>query len=254
MRLIALFFLFFSFGLFGQSQKQQRYKNFDKRYIHFGFMLGVNTSDFTVMPKTNAYSQYQLLSLTNQAQPAGQLGILTTIKLGTPTIRFRLIPTLSFQERVLQYKSLDTNWFANGYGEQRVNSTNLEFPMMLQFRTKRYNNFTAYSLFGMQYSIDLQSQQDASQNFYDPFVKIKKNDWQGQIGAGIEFFAPYFKFGLELKYSHGFKSSFIQDFTPVSNPIDQLYNRAWYFSMIFEGWQPNCNLLAPQKKPKMHSS
>jgi hypothetical protein len=24
--------------------------------------------------------------------------------------------------------------------------------------------------------------------------------------------------------------------------------------MIFEGWQPNCNLLAPQKKPKMHSS
>jgi hypothetical protein len=22
----------------------------------------------------------------------------------------------------------------------------------------------------------------------------------------------------------------------VSNPIDQLYNRAWYFSLIFEGW------------------
>jgi hypothetical protein len=121
MRLIALSFLLISFGLFGQSQKQQRYKNFDKRYIHFGFMLGVNTSDFTVMPKTNAYSQYQLLSLTNQAQPGGQLGILTTIKLGTPTIRFRLIPTLSFQERVLQYKSLDTIWFANGVGEQRIN-------------------------------------------------------------------------------------------------------------------------------------
>lgn len=235
MRFLFILALFFAFGLNAQTQKQQRYKNFDKRFIHFGFMLGVNTSDFTVMPKTNAYSQYQLLSLTNNAQPGGQLGILTTIKLGTPTIRFRFIPTLSFQERVLTYQSLDTVWFQNGKGEQRVNSTNLEFPMMLQFRTKRYNNFTAYSLFGMQYSIDLQSQQDASQNFYDPFVKIKKNDWQGQIGAGIEFFAPYFKFGLELKYSHGFKNSLIQDYTPVSNPIDQLYNRTWYFSLIFEG-------------------
>jgi len=235
MRLLLYFCFLCSLTTMAQTQKQQRYKNFDKRFIHFGFMLGVNSSDFTVMPKTNAYNQYQLLSLTNDAQPGGQLGILTTVKLGTPTIRFRFIPTLSFQERVLNYKSLDTIWFLNGNGQQRINSTNLEFPMMLQFRTKRYNNFTAYSLFGMQYAIDLQSQQDASQNFYDPFVKIKKNDWQGQIGAGVEFFAPYFKFGLELKYSHGFKSSFIQDFTPVSNPIDQLYNRAWYFSLIFEG-------------------
>ena len=250
MRLLLYFCFLFSLTTVAQTQKQQRYKNFDKRFIHFGFMLGVNSSDFTVMPKPNAYNQYQLLSLTNDAQPGGQLGILTTIKLGTPTIRFRFIPTLSFQERVLRYQSLDTIWFLNGIGEQRVNSTNLEFPMMLQFRTKRYNNFTAYSLFGMQYAIDLQSQQDASQNFYDPFVKIKKNDWQGQVGAGIEFFAPYFKFGIELKYSHGFKSSFIQDFTPVSNPIDQLYNRAWYFSLIFEGWVLLSILFAAQKKRK----
>jgi hypothetical protein len=83
--------------------------------------------------------------------------------------------------------------------------------------------------------MDLQSQEDASQNFYDPFIKIKRNDWQGQIGAGIEFFAPYFKFGMELKYSQGFKNSFIQDFTTVANPIDRLYNRGWCFSIIFEG-------------------
>ncbi|MEN9700664.1 MAG: hypothetical protein RLZZ301_1862 [Bacteroidota bacterium] len=234
-KLLCFFLLFYSLSANAQRQKQQRYKNFDKRYIHFGFMLGFNSADFMVMPKANAYQQYGLLSVTNQSQPGGQLGILTTIKLGTPTIRFRFMPTLSFQERVLSYRSLDSTWFPKGIGEQRVNSTNLDFPMMLQFRTKRYNNFTAYSLVGMQYSIDLQSQQDASQNFYDPFIKIKKNDWQGQIGGGIEFFAPYFKFSIELKYSHGFKSSFIQDYTPVSLPIDQLYNRGWYFSLIFEG-------------------
>ncbi|MEN9972126.1 MAG: hypothetical protein RIS20_473 [Bacteroidota bacterium] len=235
MKRILLLFILISTISFSQKAKQQLYKNFDKRLIHFGFMLGINSSDFNVYQKVNAYQQYGILSISNDAQPGGQLGILTTIKLGTPTIRFRFIPTLSFQERVLNYTSIDTFNFPKGKGEQRINSTNLDFPMMLQFRTRRYNNFTAYSLIGMQYSMDLQSQEDASQNYYDPFIKIKRNDWQGQIGAGIEFFAPYFKFGMELKYSQGFKNSFIQDFTTVSNPIDRLYNRGWSFSLIFEG-------------------
>jgi hypothetical protein len=233
-RIIILFVLITSIS-FSQKAKQQLYKNFDKRLLHFGFMLGINSSDFNVYQKVNAYQQYGILSISNDAQPGGQLGILTTIRLGTPTIRFRFIPTLSFQERVLNYTSIDTFNFPKGIGQQRINSTNLDFPMMLQFRTRRYNNFTAYSLIGVQYSMDLQSQEDASQNFYDPFIKIKRNDWQGQIGAGIEFFAPYFKFGMELKYSQGFKSSFIQDFTTVANPIDRLYNRGWCFSIIFEG-------------------
>lgn len=220
---------------FGQHYKQERYKNFDKKLFHFGFMLGINSSDFTVYQKNDAYKKFGLISLSNNSQPGGQLGILTTMKLGTPLLRLRFLPTLSFQERVLNYKSLDSVNFKNGVGEERINSTNLDFPLMLQFRTKRYNNFIAYALFGAQYSIDLQSQEKASQNYIDPFIKIKKNDFQGQIGGGIEFFAPYFKFGLELKYSRGFKNSFIQDWTPVSNPIDQLYNKGWWFSIIFEG-------------------
>ena len=223
------------FGCFGQKYKQERYKNFDKRLFHFGFMLGVNSSDFSVYQKNDAYQTYGLVSLNNDSQPGGQLGILATMKLGTPLFRLRFIPTLSFQERVLNYKSLDSINFRNGVGEERVNSTSLDFPLMLQFRTKRYNNFTAYALIGGQYSIDLQSQEKASQSYIDPFIKIKKNDFQVQIGGGVEFFAPYFKFGLELKYSQSFKSSFIQDWTPVSNPINQLYNKGWWFSIIFEG-------------------
>jgi len=231
--LIVQFLLIFA--SFGQKYKQERYKNFDKRLFHFGFMLGINSSDFTVYQKNDAYQSYGLVSLNNDSQPGGQLGILATMKLGTPMLRLRLIPTLSFQERVLNYKSLDSVNFRNGVGQERINSTSLDFPLMLQFRTKRYNNFTAYALIGGQYSIDLQSQEKASQSYIDPFIKIKKNDFQGQIGGGVEFFAPYFKFGLELKYSQGFKSSFIQDLTPVSNPINQLYNKGWWFSIIFEG-------------------
>ena len=121
------------------------------------------------------------------------------------------------------------------FNEERINSTNLDFPLMFQFRTLRLNNFASYVLVGGQYTIDLQSQESASQSFTDPFIKIKKHDIQGQVGGGIEFFAPYFKFGIELKYSHGFMNSLVQDNTYISKPIDRLYNKVWWISFIFEG-------------------
>ena len=229
--------IFLVMGISSQAQKfkQERYKNFDKRTFHFGFMLGFNSSDFTVYQDVNAYEKYGLKLLENDAQPGGQLGILTTMKLGTPVLRLRFIPTLSFQEKLLRYTFEDTLLNTDQIGEERVNSTNLDFPLMLQFRTKRYNNFTAYALVGGQYSIELQSQEKASQNYIDPYIKIKRNDLQGQIGGGVEFFAPYFKFGIELKYSHGFINSFIQDNTNIANPINKLYNKVWSLSLIFEG-------------------
>ena len=237
MNRFLILFIFLVMGISSQAQKfkQERYKNFDKRTFHFGFMLGFNSSDFTVYQDVNAYEKYGLKLLENDAQPGGQLGILTTMKLGTPVLRLRFIPTLSFQEKLLRYTFEDTLLNTDQIGEERVNPTNLDFPLMLQFRTKRYNNFTAYALVGGQYSIDLQSQEKASQNYIDPYIKIKRNDLQGQIGGGVEFFAPYFKFGIELKYSHGFINSFIRDNTNIAEPINKLYNKVWSLSLIFEG-------------------
>lgn len=230
-------FICISFNGFAQKEKPQNYRRFDEKLIHFGFMLGGNSTDFVTYQKVKAYENYGLIALTNKSAPGGQLGIVSTMKLGTPVMRLRFIPTLSFQERVMQYRFInpDTTAKTDFLNEERVNSTNLDFPLMLQFRTLRINNFAAYTLIGGQYTLDLQSQQDASQDYIDPFLKIKKHDFQGQIGGGVEFFAPYFKFGMEIKYSRGFNSVFLPENTFIAQPIDRLYNRVWWFSIIFEG-------------------
>ncbi len=223
--------------LFAQPEKPKNYKRFDERWIHFGFMLGINTANFKAIPVNDAYSSYNLKSLETQRQPGGQVGIVTTVKLGHPVVRLRFIPTLSFQERAVRYyyQDPDPTVTKDVFQEERVNSTNLDFPLMLQFRTLRINNFAAYVLVGGQYSYDLQSQEDASQNFIDPFIKIKASDFQGQVGGGLEWFAPFFKFGLEVKFSQSFQNSLIQDNSPVSKPIDRLYNKVLWISLIFEG-------------------
>lgn len=234
---IALLFLLTFFSAIAQKEKPKNYRRFDEKTLHFGFMLGFNRASFNVIPVQNAYEQYNLKALECKAQPGGQIGIVSTLKLGHPVVRLRFIPTLSFQERVLNYYYVNPDPTAkqDKMMEERINSTNLDFPLMLQFRTLRYNNFAAYVLAGAQYSYDLQSVEKSTQSLIDPFIKIKSNDIQGQVGAGVEFFAPYFKFGMEIKYSQGFSNSFIQDNTTSSRPIDQLFNRVLWVSLIFEG-------------------
>ena len=238
MRFILLLLLITqSYSILGQTHKTWNYKKFDDRLFHFGFMFGINSCDFQSYPVLDAYQSYGVKTLLTKPTPGGQVGILSTMKIFTPTLRLRLIPSISFQEKVIQYTfdNPDTSKTFDLLEEERVNSTSLDFPLMLQYRTLRYNNFAAYLLAGAQYSIDLQSLESSSQNFIDPFVKIKKYDFQGQIGGGVEFFLPFFKLGIELKYSHSFKNVFIQDFTPVSNPIHKLYNKIWFLSLTFEG-------------------
>lgn len=234
---ITVVWLFITANVLAQPEKTKNYRRFDERWIHFGFMLGANTANFKAIPVNEAYANYNLKSLETKSQPGGQVGIVTTLKLGHPVVRLRFIPTLSFQERAIRYyfTNPDPSKTNDLMMEERVNSTNLDFPLMLQFRTLRINNFAAYVLVGGQYSYDLQSQEEASQNFNDPFVKIRANDFQGQVGGGLEWFAPYFKFGFEVKFSQSFKNSFIQDNTPVSEPIYRLYNKVLWFSLIFEG-------------------
>lgn len=235
MKIGVICFVLISFSSWSQKEKPMNYRRFDEKTIHFGFMLGANSADFTLYQVPQAYEQFGVRSVTNKSQPGGQVGVVTTLKLGTPVVRLRFIPTLSFQERIIRYQFVDDSYTGSEFNDERVQSTNLDFPLMLQFRTIRVNNFAAYALAGFQYSMDLQSQEDASQMFNDPFIKIKRNDFQGQIGGGIEFFATYFKFGMELKYSQGISDVFIQDGTTISKPIDQIYNRVWWFSLIFEG-------------------
>ena len=211
------------------------YRRFDEKMFHFGFMLGANSSDFTLYQVPQAYEQFGVRSISNKSQPGGQVGPVVTMSLGTPIVRLRFIPTLAFQERIIQYHFIDDTYTGSEFTDERVQSTNLNFPLMFQFRTLRINNFAAYGLVGFEYSLDLQSQEDASQMFNDPFIKIKRSDWNGQVGGGLEFFATYFKFGMELKYTHGIGNVLINDGTTISKPLDQLYNRVWWFSLIFEG-------------------
>lgn len=227
-RLILLLLL--SCPLYGQQGKN--YPSFDRKKIHFGFALGVNTADFNYTLQVDSTSSDSLTGITIRKQPGFNLGIISSLNFHE-TLSLRFVPSLSFQERLFQYSYIKKG--EQEMKETRLESTTLDFPLMLKLRTKRLSNFAAYAIGGFQYSLDLASQKDVDQTLGDPIVKIKQHDFAYQVGGGFDFWMPYFKFAIEIKLSNGIKNVIIQDHTFFMDPLSSLKTKVWWFCITFEG-------------------
>lgn len=228
-------FLLVAASLFAQQRiVTENLPNFDLRRFHFGFLLSYNTSDLTVKLKPESRFIDSLLVLDHQKQPGFNLGIVASLNVNK-NLSIRFLPTLSFQERVLQYQFRKSDG-SSIYFQKPVESTYLEFPLLAKFRSDRINNFAVYVLGGGKFCIDMASQKDVNNALDDEIVvKLAKYDYAVEAGGGVDMFLPYFKFGVELKASWGIPNLLIDDDTRFSNPIESLRSRAWVLTFTFEG-------------------
>ena len=213
--------------------KTENLPNFDLHPFHFGFLLSYNTADFFMKLKPQL-STDTLQTVDHLRQPGFNLGIVGSFNM-TPNLSVRFIPSLSFQDRVLSYRFRKSDGTFIGF-DKPVESTWLEFPVLLKMRSDRINNFAVYAIAGGKYSIDMASQKDVNNQIDDEVVvKIKKNDYSAEVGAGADMFLPYFKFGMELKFSVGIPNLAIDDGTRFSSPIESLRSKCWIVTLTFEG-------------------
>jgi hypothetical protein len=219
------------------AQKDYRPINlgkFDKKKYHFGFLLGFNQADFFVDRSEDPLRQDSLLSVNTSNAPGFNLGIITSLNL-TKNISIRFIPTLSFEDRVLNYTFFAGNDTVSRF-EKRVESTFIDFPINFKFRTDRLRNLAAYAVAGARYRIDMQSGEDVRNAVAeDIIVKTVQNDFAVEFGGGLDFFLQYFKFGIELKMALGLPNVLVPEDTQFSNPIESLRSRTFLVTFTFEG-------------------
>ena len=208
---------------------------FDDKFMHFGFSLGINSSDFTIDYDLSRNDSLKRLEVDPQL--GFNLGIVTDLHLGRH-FNLRFIPTLSFSQRNIQYEFQSFRGEANQKFLKPIESTYLDFPVNLKLRSARDHNFVAYLLGGFMYSYDLVSQEDSRNNSSNPddiVIKLAKNTYNYQVGFGFDFFLQYFKFSPEFKLSMGLGDQLIQDNTLFANPIDRIRSRIFLVSLTFEG-------------------
>ena len=91
---------------------------------------------------------------------------------------------------------------------------------------------------GFNYGFDLASQQFTDNDVDERgerIVKIKQQNYNIEVGTGLDFFLEYFKFSPELKFSYGLNNVIVPEQTEFSAPVVDLRSRIFVFALNFEG-------------------
>ena len=228
--LIALL-LCVSFNSFGQRHKKpQNLPRYDFKKIHFGFTLGINSLNFNINKNNNFLNNDTLLSMLSEDQKGFNLGIVSNLRLGKYT-DLRFIPTLVFGERILNYSFNNQSNLPSQ--EKRIESTMIDFPFSLKYKSERYNNFRTYVMCGIKYSLDIASQSEIDDEGQE-LVKLNNHDLMIEGGFGIDFYLQYFKFSPQIKLSHGIINILTKDSTLYTETIKNLKTSSWMISFTFE--------------------
>ena len=229
------FFLLFLLliGVNAYSQKHKKSQNlpsYDYQKIHFGFTLGINELDFNLQKNSSTILNDSLKTLNSKSQKGFNLGIVTNIRIGRYT-DLRFVPALIFGERQLEYNFTDGIEFTNEI--KKIESTLIDFPVYIKYKSERYNNFRTYVIGGLKYSLDIASQADINDEGQE-IVKLQKNDIMGEIGFGLDFYLEYFKFSPQIKLSYGLLNLLKNEESVYTKSINKLTTNGWMLSFTFE--------------------
>ena len=226
--IILLCFSLFSYGQ--RHKKPQNLPRYDFKKIHFGFTLGINSLNFNLAKNDDFLNNDSLLTLLASDQKGFNLGIVSNFRLGKYT-DLRFIPTLVFGERILNYQF--NNQSNLSLTDKRIESTLIDFPVSLKYKSARYNNFRTYVMCGVKYSLDIASQSEIDDEGQE-LVKLNNHDLMIEGGFGIDFYLQYFKFSPQIKISHGIINILSKDKTLYTQTIDNLKTNSWMISFTFE--------------------
>ena len=229
---MVLSFIFL--GLISAADAQQsQVKNlekYDKAWLHFGFLLGTNKTDFRVKKADNFYKKDSVQILQADGQSGFNIGIISNVRI-IENLDFRFIPDIAFSQRNLNYTLKYPN-NKESVVVKKVESTFIEFPIELKFKSKRIDNYRVYVTGGVKYMVDLGSQAKVENK--EQLVKLQKYDYGYSIGFGMDFYMPLFKFAPEIKMFQGIPNTLVQDPAVYTSSISSLKSRIFTFSLTFE--------------------
>jgi len=229
---LSAIFLLSNLNLYGQKQKPKNESWYDDKPLHFGFSLGFNTMDFNITPSQQYYQSDSLYPEVSKLNPGINIQIITDMRL-SDHLDVRFLPGVSFGQRVIRFYK--NRVLVND--QQKLESSFLEFPLLLKYKGDRMNNVRPYVIGGLNYRYDLAGKKE----FDDAkpiFLRIKRPDLYYELGAGLDFYLTYFKLSVELKMSNGLGDVLIKEAAPghpqYYNAIEKIKSQIWVLAFHFE--------------------
>jgi hypothetical protein len=196
---IFLSLIFLNSGIAnGQIQREINLPDSDEKWLRYGFVLGGHFSRYRikysadfVQPSMDTVQSIQAPNL-----PGFSLGFLLNLRLAKYA-DLRLMPKVGFYEHELIYTYTNRE-----NSRQMVESTIVEFPLLLKYKSARRGNVRMYMVGGVNPTIKASGKKDREDRSEDRLL-IKNTNLAIEYGFGFDLYYPLFKFSPEIRFSHG---------------------------------------------------
>ncbi len=183
---------------FAQRQKTQNLPFYDEKKLHYGFAIGLHQSRLHIQQYSDLFANRDDLDTLKAANPlispGFSLGIITNFRLGNELWNLRFVPNVCFYERSTRYS------FNGGSKlDDLTESTFIELPILIKYKSVRRNNTRFYMLGGFSYNIKVAGKKE----LLDTHLLTSNRNLELQYGFGWDRYLDLFKFALELRFSHG---------------------------------------------------
>tara|TARA_R110001583_G_scaffold52821_1_gene163635 strand:- start:16384 stop:17082 length:699 start_codon:yes stop_codon:yes gene_type:complete len=196
--IVVIVLLFTVNNMIAQKRDIVKYKqNWDKQTIFWGYFLGINKKDFKIN------YQYEGTFVNVTPSMGFEVGLIGDLRL-SKNLNLRLEPGLSSNTKELTFKGIKDSI-------REVNATYLRIPLLLKFSTDRLNNIRPYLIGGVGYDYNFSSNQDNPDDNRQGEFRMKKNNFTYEIGAGIDFYLPYFIFSPSIRGVFAINNELVRD-------------------------------------------
>lgn len=200
----------FSQGIFGKNPYKNQ-QDFDKQRLHYGYFVGFNFYDFKIdyaKKYLNLHKNQEIKVISSIGFNVGLVGNLRLIEY----LDLRFEPGLYYARKQLIFPDITPNHRAT----RDVNATIIHLPILLKFSALRTGNVRPYLLAGFSESLNLSSYQDSKEDNYEGRFRVKKWSANYELGFGIDFYFPHFKFSPSIRGVFGLEDELVRDYNPNS--------------------------------------
>ena len=228
---LLISFLLIQLGLLSQITEQKIFTPSREKLFTMGFSLGFNSMNFKINPSLENIAIDSLYPKIGKSYPGITIQYVTNLRL-SKYFDVRFIPGVSFgQRRVRYYKNQIL------YNDrQMLESSFVELPILLKYGY-RISNYKPYIIGGLNYTYDFAGKKEYDES-KPVYIRLERNDLYYEIGAGLDFYRPSFKFSVEIKMSIGTMDVIAHDPAPghpqYANAIDKMQSQMWILAFYIE--------------------
>jgi hypothetical protein len=208
--------VFLPLSVLGQEAFQYNLPFSDAKWLHYGFSIGLQTSSYQ-MKYSDAFVTPEM-DTVNSIMPANafgfSLGFITDFRLADQ-FNIRVLPKVSFYEFPVDY-----NYTDGRIDQQLVESTFVEIPILIKYKSERHKNFRFYFVGGISPGMEVSGKKKKQQS--EDRLLTQDYNVNLEMGFGIDMYYPLFKFSPEIRFSKGLTNLLKQDNYGYSEGIESL--------------------------------